>query len=276
MSNPRTTVTRRLRPSLLMLVLLALAVSGAVLSAAPQASKKIHLPVVLESYAGSVASGIYGTVNDLNKGAPGVALDLLRYDGDDTTLTDSTTTNNSGAYLFSSVPTLPPGHTYYVRYGPNGDVDTRLWLWFGPDIDNYTAGTAVSGSDFDIGDIVLRKPDPGATVSLPFTFRWDRRMVPGDDYVIELFDPDGTDNWFTNNLGDVGQFTTTNLPSEIVPGKVYSWTMWVYHGEDSWGIAYWYNDIIFSSTAQADAAGAQIWQRGGPDVLPLDGRPQRR
>ena len=66
---------------------------------------------------------------------------------------------------------------YYVRYGPNDTDDRYLWNWYGPDITSYTAASGVAGGDFDIADVELLSPDPGATVTLPETFTWRRREL---------------------------------------------------------------------------------------------------
>lgn len=236
--------------------------------AAAEVNHLVYLPVHMDNFqsgGGGGAKGISGKVTDSNTAAPGVALDLRRYNANDEVTVKSTTTNSQGAYLFSGVPALGAGQTYYVRYGPNDMDDTRLYLWFGPDIKSYSSGTAVSGSDFDISDVVLLKPDPGATVSLPVTFQWQRRGVAGDDYVVELFDLNSSDSWITDNLGDVGSFTASNLPPEIAAGKTYGWAMIVFHGEDAFGYSYWYNEITFSSTAlqQTDGGGTMQWQHNG-------------
>lgn len=237
------------------------------LAAAPEAQQRIYLPAIMDNFqgAGGGTKGISGKVTDGGKAAAGIKLDLRRYDNNGEITVKSTTTDAKGAYLFSGVPSLGAGQTYYVRFGPNDDNEKRLYFWFGPDITSYVSGTAVSGSDFDISDVALLKPDPGATVSLPVTFQWQRRGVAGDDYVVELFDLDGGDSWVTDFQGDVGSFTATTLPPEIVAGKTYGWAMIIYHGQDAFGYSYWYNEITFSSTAlgQADGGGKVQWQHTG-------------
>jgi hypothetical protein len=238
------------------------------LAAAPQAQQRIYLPAIMDNFqgAGGGAKGISGKVTDGGKAAADIKLDLRRYDNNGEVTVKSTTTDAKGAYLFSGVPSLGAGQTYYVRFGPNDDNEKQLYFWFGPDITSYVSGTAVSGSDFDISDVVLLKPTPGATVSLPITFQWQRRGVAGDDYVVEILDLTGGDTWVTNNLGDVGSFTASNLPPEIVAGKTYGWDMIVFHGDDAFGYSYWYHEIIFSSTTlqqQPDGGGKVQWQHSG-------------
>ena len=150
------------------------------------------------------------------------------------------------------MPGLGGGQTYYVRYGPNSIEPWCLFAWYGPDITSYTAGTSVHGGDFDIANVSLLSPDPGATLSLPITFTWQRRGVATDTYRWVLFDPsDPSTGWITGDLGYVDSFTLSNLPSGAEHGKEYGWYVEVYNGPDSFGASFYYHPITFSATASA-------------------------
>jgi hypothetical protein len=52
---------------------------------------------------------------------------------------------------------------------------------------------------FDIADITLTSPSPGATVKLPYNFQWNRRTAtPSDSYEFNLFDHNDGNPWWWN------------------------------------------------------------------------------
>jgi hypothetical protein len=256
----KTKGRRTIWPALLAAGLLGLALLGALLRAGPLAAaaavnQKHYLPVVLQDF-GTSGEGIGGIVNDKKSPASGVPLALRRYNGSTTTTEQSTTSGAAGAYLFNEAGSLGAGESYYVRYGPNDSDSDRLYIWFGPDIENYSSGTSVPGGDFDIGDVALQAPADGATVSLPVTFQWQQRGVPGDGYELIIYDPNSDDGWTTHNLGNVGSLTTSK-PSGASFGKSYYWYIIVNGFLDSYGVSYFEREIVFSaSNAQQTPDGA--------------------
>jgi len=103
-----------------------------------------------------------------------------------------TTTDENGYYQFTGVPSLPAGNIYFVFYfnhndGNNTPDDRFLWRWYGPDITSYSAGRSVAGGDFEINDVPLTSPRTERT-TLPVTFAWNPRGLPGERYSWELFD----------------------------------------------------------------------------------------
>jgi hypothetical protein len=236
------------------------------LAAAPAARHVNYLPVLMDNFQGSGdgAKGISGKVTDGMKAAPGVKLDLRRYDAGGEITVQSTTTNGQGAYLFSGVPALGAGQTYYVRYGPNSDTGSnRVAYWFGPDIVSYGSGTAAAGGSFDIIDAPLKKPVPGATVALPATFSWGRRGITGDTFRLVLHDHASDKVWYTDDLGDVDHVIVPNLPAEIVYGRTYGWNIRIFNGPDSYGVSQWYYHVIFSAGAAQDSGATPLrWQVG--------------
>jgi hypothetical protein len=205
----------------------------------------IYLPIVLESYPPDISGRV------TFKGAPAaaIALDLYFNNGSDWSVITSTTTDSSGAYRFSGIASLQPGQEYYVRYGPNESNPDYVYSWYGPLIKNYTSGDSVSGGVFDIADVRLLSPAPGANAGLPVTFTWEQRDKVRSTYRVALLDLDNGDYWVTNNLGDVGSVTINTLPPEIRPGRDYGWYVEVYQGPDSFGESFMLNDIRFKATA---------------------------
>jgi len=215
-------------------------------------------PTVTPTPTQPAVSGIYGRVTDNGQAAAGVELLLRFYDGYSWSTAKTTTTDGDGRYRFTHVGALGSGQKYYVRYANDGD-NTRVDFWYGPDITSYTNGENVQGGDFDIEDIELLSPSPGATERLPIMFQWRRRGNSGESYRLYIFDPDSDDRWRTNSLGDVDGVTLGELPEGAQYGKEYGWYMRVYQGEDSYGKSYYYSTVTFSASATTqETVGASV------------------
>jgi Tol biopolymer transport system component len=188
-------------------------------------------------------------------GAPasGIALALRFYDGASWSEAATTVTDGDGRYCFAGVASLEAGQRYYVRFGPNNSDDRYLWDWFGPDITMYASGTHHPGGDFDIADVELLSPDHGDTATLPATFSWARRELAGDTYRFGLYEPGGSETWWTNDLGDVGSFQLNALPQGASFGRQYAWHVYVCRGPDSYGSSFYARGVTFSATQIMDA-----------------------
>jgi hypothetical protein len=206
---------------------------------------------------------IHGTVTYDGSPPLGIEVHLRFYDGGSWSTVATKLLDIHGRYCFKEVSSLGAGQKYYVRYGPNqNDGPHYLYSWYGPEITSYNASESVPGGDFDIANVDLLSPAHGATVSLPVTFSWEQRGIPGDGYGVGLFDPTSDDEWWTDDLGDVDSVTMTELPQGMVYGKDYGWFMWVFHGSDGYGSSYYYRTITFSASA------------GEGDAPPFDGESQ--
>jgi photosystem II stability/assembly factor-like uncharacterized protein len=230
-----------------------------------QYGRLVYLPVVLRGYSPPDEPvepvGIHGRVTFNGAPAAGIDLALQRYDGDSASTVSTARTDTTGHYLFAGVPSLSTSDEYYVRYGPNTTDPGYLFVWFGPDIPTYVAGTRLHGGDFDVANVHLLLPPSGTTTALPATFTWQRRMIAGDTYRFEVFEPQGDDAWWTDDLGDVGGFTMTGLPSGGAYGQEYGWDVWVFDGPDSFGSSFYYHAITFSPSQ-----GATIEPLSRPDI----------
>jgi C1A family cysteine protease len=225
--------------------------------------KYTYLPLVVRSNPTPVVQGINGLVTTSAAPAAGINLRLIFYNGSAWVEKATTTTGADGRYAFVGMPSLAAGQGYYVFFGYNTTTPSYLYYWAGPTLTSYTAGTALAGGNFDIANVSLLSPSPGATRTLPTTFTWQRRGLSGDTYRLILFDPESTDWWLTNDLGDVGSATMTSLPDGAEYDKTYGWLVRVYRGGDSYGNSYYYREITFSS----DAAGSQNAQTGENPVV---------
>lgn len=236
-------------------------------SAAPVTATPTRTPTATPTATATAPpanDGIHGRVTYQGAAAPGIALQLRFYDGAQTTTAATTTTDGEGRYRFMGAASLGAGQEYWVRFR-SPDNPQYISIWQTASITAYTSG------DFDIADVGLLSPPPGAAQALPVTFTWQRRNIPGDTYRVVFFDLDTGDYWYTPDLGDVGSFTATGLWEEAVYGKQYGWVVWVFSGPDSFGESYYYREITFLAGGKGAPAAPGEWQTGEglrePDLI---------
>jgi hypothetical protein len=226
-----------------------------------------------------VSQGIYGWVTYYGGPVSGTGLALRFYDGSAWSTAATAATDSNGRYVFSNAQSLLPGQRYYVRFGPNTTTPEYLTAWYGPDILSHTSEIPTPGGDFDIANVSLLDPAPGAIVSLPAQFTWLRRMLGGEGYRWRLFDPVSMAGWTTADLGDVDSYTLDTLPAGVNPGGVYGWYVEVYTGPDSYGVSYFYREVTFSQGAVAKTRVERLQQmeierKEGSASIPVREKPQ--
>lgn len=202
--------------------------------------------------------GIYGYVTENGVPAIGVTLELRFWNGMSWSTRATTTTAPDGLYTFTNAPSLSPGQYYYVRY-LNTTTATRLYTWHTQTLRTYYTGASDYIGNFDIANVALVVPAPGAIVPLPTTFRWSPRpATASDSYEFDLFDPNTGDPYFFTDppLGYVGSYILGGLPPGFRTGTAYVWNIWVYSPDGGYGISYYAYYVMFSTTAgQATAEG---------------------
>lgn len=205
---------------------------------------KVFLPVIFNDQSGpsNIVSGIV-----TYKGIPveGTQV-LLRFDdGASWSTYDTTTTDINGKYSFTSLPDLETDQEYYIRW--NNDVNTnRLSVWYCDSIYPSTIIPLAYICNFDLENIELLSPDPNTSISLPYTFSWQKRTLTSDDYELHMADmSDGMPWWGTlPGIGYVGSYTLNSLPTNFETGTAYGWYMWV-HGPNGHGESYYYRNVTF-------------------------------
>ncbi len=269
---------------LLLLVAICGSTATSMVQAAPArgsaaAAHQVYLPLVVQDFF--AGAGLYGKVT-LN-GAPisGVGVDLRFYNGAAWSTYASTTTDALGLYSFTGAPGLGAGQIYYVRYLNPAAVnayDHRLGVWGTRSLTSatYTAGANVMLGVFDIADVEMASPTPGATVALPATFRWTvRASSPTDSYKFNVQDKTNpSPAWATDSLGYVGSYSLNALPSGFAAGTQYAWTVGITHSDGSYGAAFWMYYVTFSNAGgnllgnaqgQAGRSANSLWL--SPDRL---------
>lgn len=212
----------------------------------PRPPTLLYMPMIIRPP--EVVPGLTGHVTMSGAPIAGIPLDLRFYNGSSYSTYASTTTGADGSYLFSGVPALLPGQNYYVRYNNDTQDDTRLATWHTADNTTYNATSLVSFAAFDIANIVLSAPEPGATVELPVTFHWiPRAASPSDSYMLELFDLSNDEPYFYTDpfLGYVSSYTLQERPGGFEKGVEYGWGIIANSPEGGFGYSYYYYRITF-------------------------------
>ncbi len=215
-------------------------------------SSQLFLPVVMRK-----DGGISGKVTLNGTPVGGVELELRFYDGSNWSTLRTTTTAADGTFIFKNVPSLGSGQSYYVRYmNPSqGDSQGRLATWGSRVLTAYTNGTPVDLGTFDIADVTLRSPPPGASVTLPATFQWDVRPATSQDsygvvfYTYDFTQP--TPLYWQPTVGYSGSYTLNSLA-----GGLYFWGVYIEWPDGSLGLSYWIHGITISSPRLAPSSVA--------------------
>jgi len=229
----------------------------------------------------SGGDGITGTVFFKGQPEPDAVLELREIDAQDAETTVATTsTDSDGDYVFADVPTLPSGHAYYVRYrnpsgGGTADND-RIGLWFSNSIHAYRAGESADGGSFDVADVELVEPPPGATVPFGTTFRWQLRggsfRAQDDELAIRWMEESGdTIGFSAKTRASSLRVDRADLPARMSPGRRYRWSMRACQDVacDSFGYANWTHAVTFQDTAPTPTPGSPPPPAGPGIALPL-------
>lgn len=209
----------------------------------------VFLPFITRGTAAT--AGISGRVTLNGSPVGGVGLELRFYNGSAWSTLMTTTTASDGTYRFTNVPSLSSGQKYYVRYvNPSlNDSQGRLAAWGTRELTSYTAGTAVDLGTFDIADVTLVSPPPGASVTLPTTFSWNpRSATPQDSYGVAIYSTSGSLVNMQPPVGYTGSYTMNSLPSGVSAGTTYLWSVYILWADGSVGLAYWGHSITFNTS----------------------------
>ncbi len=228
----------------------------------------LFLPFVARSPA--PPSGIHGHVTFNGAPASGVFLELRRFSGQQFSTPVNLYTDANGAYNFTNAPTLLSGQFYYVRYLNQSD-SSRVSFWGTAEIKAYMAGNSTAAGDFDLANVPLVAPNPGATISLPAAFQWTARAAaPTDSYQLSLFDPSGNAFGQTNPLGYVNGINLTGVPNTFHAGTPYGWYVAINSPDGGYGESYYYRRVTFNnilaSGQPAEVDGAVVM----PTTEPVD------
>jgi FG-GAP-like repeat len=193
--------------------------------------------------------GLYGKVTEKGVPAAGVPLDLRFYNGSNWSTLATATTASDGSYTFPNLLSLNPGQFYYVRYlNTATGSPKRLWTWQTQALSSYVPGSDFHIGDFDLANITLSAPPPGATISLPYTFLWiPRPTSPTDSYELDLYNPDNPSSllYSTPQLGYAEGYTLTNRPPGFKVNRLYAWQISIYSPDGGMGVSYYAYEVQF-------------------------------
>jgi hypothetical protein len=219
-------------------------------AAVPNLSSVVFLPLIARP-----CGGICGrvTYNGIGSSAAGIPLALRFYNGAIWSTLATTNTASDGSYSFNGVPSLGAGQRYYVLY-LNNTNPAFLYYWQTALLTSFTASMGVTMGGFDIANIPLVSPFPGASVALPYTFQWTPRpATPSDSYEFNLYYQSGSPWWWTPKLGYVGSYILSSLPAGFYPGSNYGWYVAVYSPDGGYGESFYYRNVMFSNTGSSGA-----------------------
>ncbi len=220
-----------------------------VLAPTPAAGGPLQTHVIYLPRVQYLPPGISGAVTDNGAPAAGVTLTLDLWNGTSWTAIRTATTDPAGAYVFATVPALLAGQQYRVRYSNSGQLG-RLLLWATRPLAAFAGGQAYADlGAFDLADIPLVAPAPGASVALPAAFQWTRRAAtPTDSYRLVVADQvDGDPYFLSGPLGYVGASTLGSLPAGFAPGARYVWLVSVESPDGGLGVSLSARSIYFSA-----------------------------
>ena len=236
----------------------------------------VYLPLTLKSYDGDTTPNVLsGTVTDNRNFVVGTELLLRYYDGSSWSTYATATTDSSGNYQFTNLPSLGTDQHFYVRWYNTNDDSSRLWTWGCWSITSSTTDLNAYQCDFDLENVVLVSPSNGASVSLPHSFYWNTRGITTDDYELNIADRSDYDPYWYNSVGYVGNYTLSSLPTGFSLGEEYGWWMWVY-GPDGYGVSYYYRNVTFSSTNKASTQDIPIFTRISKEGIEAIAPPQAK
>lgn len=174
----------------------------------------------------------------------GITVSLFR--GPDSIHLLTTTTQANGVYQFLGVP--DSGLSYYEVLYENSSNSAYAANCIGPAL-YYSASTSALGGNFEIGDIKLVSPANGATVALPVTFQWTRRVAQSDNYRLDIVGPPSY-YWVYDFLGYVGQYTVQSLAGgPFTAGTPYKWLVTAHLIDGSTCSSFEPHTVIFSNIA---------------------------
>jgi len=221
----------------------------------PPGERSVYLPII---YGPEPRLGIFGYVTSHSCGAGGISLELRFFNGSEWSTLATTVSAEDGFFSFPNAPSLAQGQKYYVRFVNDSD-SKYVGAWGTYTLDSYQSGSNVFIGDFDISDVGLLSPDNGASLRLPITFSWGKRLYKTDSYEYNLFDYfNPALSLRSNPLGYVDSFTLQRRPPGFNLDTYYLWYVGVYDPDGGYGFSFYARWIKFSSS------GASI----GP-LLPL-------
>ncbi len=207
-----------------------------------------YLPMVMKNYV----QGIYGYLNQGGAPIGGISVALWLKNGSSYSTVATTTTNSAGYYLFTGIPALAAGQSYYVLYWNTEANSSRLSSWGSADVTSYSSGSSVYLGISDLANIALVSPSHGTTVTLPRLFQWTARAATtSDSYFWILFDPYGPDEAVIGPLGYVGGYTLISLPGGFSPYVQYGWGVSLIDLNGGIGYSYYYRYVTFTNTGAA-------------------------
>ncbi len=169
---------------------------------------------------------------------------------------DAATTQRDGSYSFTAVDAADSRTALYVFFDNARRDRNYLNFWRGTNVVGYDGRATVAASAFDIANIFLLDPAPGARLPNPVTFRWQPRANRADNYCVMFLDTSPNLNPLVPcvTLG-YGGVAALDVEGVIAFDTPYNWTMWVENAGQGYGEGFFYRPITImrGSLTRSDA-----------------------
>lgn len=223
--------------------------------------------------------GLSGVVTAAARPAEGIVIQLrqcalVRNTCMNRTTLDSTMTLSDGSYSFTNLAAVDAGTAYYVLFDNPHRSPTYLNFWRGRDVIGYNGRDTVEASSFEIANLFLEEPAPGARLANPVPFRWQRRPNTADNYCVMFLDGQLDPVVPCYTLGYV-DYTRLDVEGVLSFNTLYNWTMWVENAGQGYGEAFYYRPLTILRNLTGLGEGLRLYERS---LKPPDtdrGVPQR-
>jgi photosystem II stability/assembly factor-like uncharacterized protein len=178
--------------------------------------------------------GIYGRLTLAREPLANAPIGLYAFSNGNLEVVAAGLTDGAGWYQFAGAPSVGPDELYVVGFVNVDDDPRMLAAAVGNLLEVYNGGDTVYGGDLEVADVRLVRPDTTAALRYPVSFKWVRRGIPDDQYLLHIF---GVDNrpdvglypeW-VDPLGtkSSGLFVSRRLPG-FAHEKQYFWDVYVF------------------------------------------------
>lgn len=185
----------------------------------------IYLPTVSRP---KPPSQILGVVTSNNVPVAGVPLKLMHSLNNVVSEMQNTFTLSDGSYGFENVTSLTSSAKYFVSYTNDAKTTGYILWWNTNPIEQFTEGTIVRLSAFDIGAITLNVPVANATASFPVEFRWTPRAHPVNE-TYRLVIANGpvllVSDYFERSVSFLNIRCLNRTDPPFIGGQPYEWSM---------------------------------------------------
>lgn len=203
----------------------------------------LHLPVIAKAPA-----RLYGRITQAGVAVAGVSVNLRHFHRSAWSTLATATTDATGRYDFVSPPTLSSGERYQVTFDNLTGDENRLAWWGTRQLASFDTNSQSNIGDFDIAAVTLTAPETNALLTLPGSFRWQRRVAtPADNYAVRVYDTRDLSPMYVSPYVGFGEgHTLSGLPVGFAAGADYTWDVILLAADGATGVSRQARTVRFS------------------------------